>query len=218
MRKQNLLTASIVAIGLLALIGAEPAERGRDFPPFAKGDTIFNGKDLSGWETDSNYWSVDDGQIVGKVEGNHPYSYLTTTKSVKDFRLVLQIKLVPNDANSGIQVRSVRLGKNAMKGPQCDVGQGWWGKLYEEHGRELLENKGGEQWVKPNDWNTYEILFIGNHLRTAINGHLCVDRDDDQFSKQGIIGFQVHAGGTMEVRFKDLKLEVDPKPELQTVK
>jgi hypothetical protein len=207
---------AVVAVLAVMMLGAEK-ERGADFPLFAKEDVIFNGKDLTGWEADSNYWSVENGEIVGKVEGNHPYSYLTTTKSVRDFRLTLKIKLTPNEQNSGIQVRSVRIGKDEMKGPQCDVGKGWWGHLYEEHGRALLTKKSGEEWVKPNDWNTYEIVFVGTKLRTAINGHLCVDLDDEKFVKQGVIGFQVHAGGTMEVRFKDVKLEVDPEFELKTL-
>jgi hypothetical protein len=209
----------LLSLAAILLLGADNprAERGADFPLFTKDDVFFNGKDLSGWEPDNTYWSVENGEIVGKVEGNHPYSYLTTTKAVKDFRLTLKIKLTPNDGNSGIQVRSVRIDKNEMKGPQCDVGKGWWGDLYEEHARGKLTTKNGEQWVNVNDWNTYEIVFVGNKLRTAINGHLCVDMDDAKFSKQGIIGFQIHAGGTMEVRFKDLKLEIDPKFELLTL-
>ena len=33
---------------------------------------------------------------------------------------------------------------------------------------------------------------------------------DAQLSRRGVIGLQVHSGGPMEVRFKDLRLEVLP--------
>jgi hypothetical protein len=104
-----------------------------------------------------------------------------------------------------------------MKGPQADMGAGWWGKLYEENGRALLWNKPGDACVKENEWNTYEILAVGSKIRTAINGRLCVDLDDPLISRRGIIGLQVHSGGPLEVRFKDLQLELNPKPELVTL-
>jgi len=96
------------------------------------------------------------------------------------------------------------------------VGAGWWGKLYEENGRALLSDKSGEAWVKVDDWNTYEILAVGSRIRTAINGHLCVDVDDPQIARRGITGLQAHAGGPLEVRFKELHLELNPKFELIT--
>mgnify|MGYP003393931146 CR=1 FL=1 len=72
--------------------------------------------------------------------------------------------------------------------------------------------------MKLDDWNTYEVLAVGSKIRTAINGKLCVDLDDPQIAKTGVIGFQLHSGGVFEVRYKDLKLELDPKFELTTVK
>lgn len=55
-------------------------------------------------------------------------------------------------------------------------------------------------------------------MRTAINGHLCVDLDDPNGARQGIIGLQMHAGGPLEVRFKELQVELNPKGEMSTVK
>ena len=105
-----------------------------------------------------------------------------------------------------------------MRGYQCDIGPGWWGKLYEEHGRALLEAKGGEQFVKKGDWNHYEIVAVGSRVRTWINGNLCVDRDDPVAARRGLIGLQLHSGGETEVRFKNLKLTLisaaRPRPAL----
>ncbi len=57
-----------------------------------------------------------------------------------------------------MQFRSQPLdGFEEVQGYQADIGAGWWGKLYEENGRDLLWDKSGEQHLKPGDWNHYEI-------------------------------------------------------------
>jgi hypothetical protein len=127
-----------------------------------------------------------------------------------DFKLTVKVKLVPDKENSGVQFRSEPLDGYEVKGYQADVGAGWWGKLYEELGRGILSAKGGEAHVKVDDWNTYEIEAKGSRIRTWINGQLCVDLDDPKGARRGIFALQIHAGGPMEVRFKDLKLEVLP--------
>jgi hypothetical protein len=127
-----------------------------------------------------------------------------------DFRLTLKVKLTPNKENSGVQFRSEALPDGEMKGPQADVGAGWWGKLYEESGRGLLWDRSGEKHVRPDDWNTYVVEAVGLRVRTWINGQLCVDLEDAKLSRRGIFGLQIHSGGPMEVRFKDIRLEVLP--------
>ena len=107
---------------------------------------------------------------------------------------------------------------DAIGDGQADIGAGWWGKLYEEQGRALLWDKSGEADVKPEEWNTYEILAIGNHIQTAINGKPCVDLKDPKGATQGIFAFQLHSGGPLEVRYKNFQVEVNPKPGLRTVR
>jgi putative heme-binding domain-containing protein len=180
-------------------------------------DALFNGKDLANWEGEMSLWSVENGEIVGRTTtGLKHNEFLKTKASFEDFRLVVKIKLTPNKENSGIQFHSEPAGQYEMKGPQADVGAGWWGKLYEENGRALLWDKSGDACVKPDDWNTYEIVAVGSKVRTAINGIPCVDIDDPKISRRGIMGLQMHAGGPMEVRFKDFQLQLNPKFELLT--
>ncbi|MEO6437001.1 MAG: family 16 glycoside hydrolase, partial [Tepidisphaeraceae bacterium] len=193
---------------------------------------FFNGKDLTGWSGDKAVWSVENGEIVGKsATGLAKNEFLVSDLAAGDFRLTLEVKLTPNAANSGIQFRSeVRDGE--VTGYQADVGEGWWGKLYEEHGRALLwpptpspgtpgEGRGEgalspEQHIKPGDWNTYEIVAVGDKVMTALNGKKCVDLDDPAGAKRGIFALQVHSGGPTEVRFRNLKLEIGPTAELVT--
>ncbi len=173
---------------------------------------FFNGKTLAGWSGQPDLWSVDNGEIVGKTAGLKRNEFLKSDLAAENFRLTLQVKLTPNKENSGVQFRSEGLPDGEMRGYQADVGAGWWGKLYEENGRALMWDKSGEAHVKPNEWNTYEIVAVGPTIKTYINGKLCVDLTDEPGAKRGIFAFQLHSGGAMEVRYKDLKLElVEPK-------
>ena len=169
--------------------------------------TLFNGKDLTGWTGDSELWSVEHGAIVGRTQGLGHNEFLVSDMAARDFRLTLEVKLVDNAGNSGIQFRSTPH-NGEVRGYQADIGAGWWGKLYEELGRALLWDKSGEAHVKPGEWNTYEIVARGSHIRTSINGELCVDLEDPAGARQGIFALQLHSGGPTEVRFRNLKLEV----------
>jgi hypothetical protein len=146
---------------------------------------------------------------------------LKSTHSFGDFRLVVKMKLVPNGANSGIQFHSTQFQGNEMSGPQADAGKGYWGTLYGENfgNKRIGDNKTGEAAVlKSEDWNVYEIVAVGTKVRTAMNGHLCVDVDIPNIPQTGMFGLQIHAGGPTEVRFKDFELELNPKFELKTLK
>ena len=72
--------------------------------------------------------------------------------------------------------------------------------------------------VNKDDWNTYEVVAVGHKILIAINGHKTAEIDDEKGAASGIFGLQVHAGGSTEVRWKDLKLELNPKAELTTLK
>ena len=190
--------------------------------PAAQAVELFNGKDLTGWEGDPAIWSVDNGELVGKGPLKHN-SFIFTKQEFADFRLIFEVKLTPHGGNSGVQFRSVPHGKTEAKGCQADIGAGWWGKLYEESARGLLfppkgQQFDGDKFVKKEDWNVYEILAVGNKVRTAVNGNPCTVLDDDQIAKSGRIAPQVHSGGPMEVRFRKFQLELNPAEfKLKTV-
>jgi len=190
---------------LLAYLAA-PAQ----VPMLATEDNVrnfFNGRDLAGWQGNASLWSVDHGEIVGRTSGLKENEFLRSDLLLGDFRLSVQVQLVDNRGNSGIQFRSETLEDGLVKGYQADIGPDWWGKLYEEHGRALLWPKSGEAHVKPG-WNHYEIEAIGSKIRTWINGQLCVDLDDPAGAKRGIVALQLHSGGPTEVRFKDFVVEL----------
>ncbi|MDB6109234.1 MAG: hypothetical protein JWR69_984 [Pedosphaera sp.] len=116
--------------------------------------SIFNGKDLTGWDGSPDLWSVKDGVITGQTTVEHPAKENTfliwTNGTVGDFELHCSFKLVPGDsagfANSGIQYRSKNVKPSywVVSGYQGDMeaGQTYSGILYEEKGRDILAKRG----------------------------------------------------------------------------
>lgn len=192
------LLAATLAIQTPAAIGGEPV-------------ALFNGKDLSGWVSppDASLFSVEDGVIVGRTKGDlKKNQFLASEKSYKDFTLKISVKL--RNHNSGIQVRSLARGEGVVTGPQADAAEGYWGLLYEEGGRGILEQyppEKAEKLIHKGDWNDFVITFKGKRLTIAINGTTVIDRTDDEFPDEGIVALQVHTGPEMEVRFKDITIE-----------
>jgi putative membrane-bound dehydrogenase-like protein len=174
------------------------------------GDLLFTGSSFALWHVDPAIWSIEDGEIVGRTTTGLPKNdFAISHLLLADFEFEFEVKLVGDQGNSGVQFRSeARNEGKDMAGPQADIGPGWWGKLYEEHGRGLLETAGGEQHVKKGDWNTYRIVAEGTRVQGWINGQACFDRDDPQLSRQGLIALQLHSGGPTEIRFRNLRLTV----------
>ena len=68
--------------------------------------SLFNGKDLSGWEIyGTEKWYVEDGLLICESGPDAEYGYLGTEKTYKDFELTLEFKQQA-DGNSGVFFRS----------------------------------------------------------------------------------------------------------------
>jgi hypothetical protein len=184
---------------------------------------LFNGKNLNGWDGDPVRWSVKDGLIVGSSDG-HPFTvntFLIYKGAFKNFVLKGDIKL--RNHNSGIQFRSEQLpGEGWMvRGYQADASEvddakSAWGNLYEERlrGRNAMKTP-DEGWkiakplVQHGEWNTYEILADGDHIKLTFNGTVTIDMHDSA-AASGIIALQLHAGPEMRVEFRNLKIKKLP--------
>lgn len=145
--------------------------------------------------------------MVGRTDGLRRNEWIVSDLSADDFHLTLEVKLVDNAGNSGIQFRS-HAEDSEVSGYQADIGKGWWGKLYEEHGRALLWDQSGEEHVRLGNWNMYEVVVERKHIRTFINGQVCVDMEDPEGATRGGIALQLHSGGRTEVRFRNIRFAV----------
>ncbi len=178
---------------------------------------FFDGQSLTLWRGDPAVWSVEKGTLVGKTStGLAHNTFLVSALLLADFRLEVDVELVGNVGNSGIQFRSEPLASGEMKGLQADIGPGWWGVLYEESGRGVLSHPTG---TEPGGAGRhhYEIVACGSKVMTAIDGRIAADVDDVKVATRGVIGLQVHSGGPTEVRFSNLRLEKIERAELKSL-
>jgi hypothetical protein len=170
--------------------------------------TLFNGRDLAGWDGDSRIWSARDGAIMGQTTPDIQVSennFLIWKDEVEDFELRLKFKL--EGGNSGIYYRARKRPASqtrgeALVGTQADFDASgrWTGVIMEytlrevlaERGqkvligtngqRQVLESLGDPQKllgvVKTNEWNDYTVLAKGGHVKLTINGTPMSELDD----------------------------------------
>jgi len=176
---------------------------------------LFNGRDLDSWQQDTpGVWSVRDGMIVGRHDGLKHNDFLRTRRSYGDFLLKLRFQLVGGEGNSGIQFRSKPVpGSHEVSGYQADIGQEYWGCLYDESRRNRVLVQASPASLKDLDrtaWNEYTVSARGSRITLELNGRRTVDytEADPGIEREGFIALQVHSGTRIEVRFKDVRIAV----------
>lgn len=183
-------------------------------------ETLFDGKTFTGWEGDTiRTWRIEDGAIAGgTLEQTVPHNdFLCTTDSYENFILRLKFKLIGREGfiNAGVQFHSRRLEDPAyeMTGYQADIGDGYWGSLYDESRRNKTLASPDSltllKVLKREAWNEYEIRAEDGRIRLFINGQQTVDytEEDTSIPQSGRIGLQIHGGGKALVYYKDITLE-----------
>ncbi len=198
--------------------------------------SMFNGKDLSGWDGKEGGWWVEDGVITAESTEEKPCvkaHYLFWEKAQPaDFILRFSYKL-SGEGNSGVQIRSKKLADHDAWGYQADIeaGQQWTGCLF-QHERAAVVKRGYkaviaadgtrkdtkftdpdelQDVIKANDWNDYEVSAIGTKVILRINGQLMCeveDRDEKMACAKGYIAVQMHPGPPMKIQFRDLRIKV----------
>ncbi len=193
---------------LLAAAPAVAAEEGFE--------SLFDGRSLDGWEGDAKIFRVVDGAIVGgtleaRIARNE---FLCTKQDFGDFEVRLKFKLLGKGANAGVQFRSRRIpNHHEVNGYQADLGDGWWGSLYDESRRNKVlvaaDPAVVKQALKRDEWNDYAVRCQGPRIQIWLNGQPTVDytEPDDKIERDGLIGLQIHGGGPSEAWYKDLRIK-----------
>lgn len=208
--------ALIIAASLCAPSLARAFEPPKAQPPDSEWTPLFDGRSFAGWEGNLDVFRIEDGAIVGgSLEGPvRRNEFLCTTKEYGDFELRVRFKLLGPGANAGIQFRSRRIpDHHEVRGYQADMGQIFWGCLYDESRRNRVlapaQDKAAlEKVLRPNDWNDYRIRCQGPHIQLWINDLLTVDYQEaePEIDLRGLIGVQIHGGPPSEAWYKDLQI------------
>jgi hypothetical protein len=189
-----------VSIGFSLLANAQkPAE------------SLFNGKNLDGWKIyGTEKWYAEDGLLICESGPDQQYGYLATEKWYDNFVLDLDFKQEAN-GNSGVFFRSTIEGTK-ISGWQVEVAppNHDTGGIYESYGRGWLHQIPDceEGFLKMGEWNHMKIQVDGNHVTTWLNGHQMTDLKDDRIGAgKGSIALQIHDGGGIKVRWKNLVIQ-----------
>jgi putative membrane-bound dehydrogenase-like protein len=224
-RPRQLPVAIIAVIGLAGIGGT------------AENKPIFDGRSLEEWSGTADRWRVEDGAITAEIRDGEKLDrneFLWWDGAVGDFELALEYRIEGHpSANSGIQYRSQRLPDGHAAGYQADLDDGakWLGRIYDEHGRGLLVERGvrlaiapdGRTWtdtfagpdairavVRADAWNRYRIRATAAHVTVWVNDTLASvldDRDAEHAAYSGRLALQLHSGlGPVKLWFRDIRL------------
>ncbi|MBE7493972.1 MAG: DUF1080 domain-containing protein [Verrucomicrobiaceae bacterium] len=205
--------------------------------PLLAAEPLFDGKTLQGWNGKPEHWRVEDGAITGEIPADKPLKgneWIFWDGEVHDFDLTVEFRITGGpSANSGIQFRCQQSPNGHASGYQADLDQGavWLGRIYDEHGRALICERGsrvsiapdGRRWtdvfaepkslqsvIKPGEWNQYRITASASHVEVRVNDVLMSVLDDHEAKSaewSGKIAFQLHSGpGPARIQFRNVQL------------
>ena len=176
-----------------------------------KKQSLFNGKDLTGWKIyGTEKWYVEDGLLICESGPKKEYGYLATEKHYKNFDLTVEF-LQESNGNSGVFFRSTIEGTK-ISGWQCEVApkDHDTGGIYESYGRGWLKQIEDEKEniLKPGKWNKLRLRVEGDKVQTWLNGKPMVDFSDEKIGQgNGSIALQIHDGGGIKVKWRKLIVE-----------
>ncbi len=163
---------------------------------------MFNGKDLTDWNTTGNWIVEEDNTVALKPRpGEHGWTrykdYLTTDRQYGNFILDLEFKF-NKDGNSGVFMRIGDLEDHVKSGFEVQI--------LDTHGKKKVgpHDCGGvigtaapsKNMVKPaGQWNRYTITLIDDSLKVVLNGEQIIDLDMSKSAikdrpAKGYISFQ----------------------------
>ena len=173
---------------------------------------LFNGTDLTGWKIyGTEKWYVKDNLLICESGPDKGYGYLSTEKFYDNFILTLEFNQ-ESDGNSGVFFRS-NIEGTKISGWQVEVAPpgSHSGGIYESYGRGWLIQPPSEydDVVVLNQWNFMKIKVFNNEVTTWINGIKMININDDKIGKGvGSIALQIHDGGNIKVKWKNINMEM----------
>lgn len=147
--------------GVVGVITGVPAPLLDRQPPKAWGsaEPLFNGKNLTGWESDGsapNHWQAIDGALVNVKPGAN----LLTSRKFQDFKLHVELNC-PDGGNSGVYLRG-RYEMQVTYEPE-DAFHGM-GAIYGFLAPEKTVAP------TPGKWETFDVTLVGRKVTIVRNG------------------------------------------------
>ncbi|AEL26451.1 3-keto-disaccharide hydrolase [Cyclobacterium marinum] len=169
--------------------------------------SIFNGKNLKGWEVtpeENIWWEVKDGKIHTENDPTNTGSTLWTKKEYGDFILELDFLMGKGTVDSGVFLRSDK--DQIQIGISGSLKRDMTGSPYIPGKSYPKEASGVQDLLKKNDWNSMKIKAVGQSYTVWLNGKEVVTYQSENMPEKGPIGLQLHPGNDMSIDFRDIKI------------
>ncbi|MDB6034272.1 MAG: putative Mitogen-activated protein kinase kinase [Verrucomicrobiales bacterium] len=195
-----------------------PAQSASAFASEEGFESLFNGKDLSGWKGDELFWSVKDGSITGQFTpktGLKQGTFLVWEGGkVEDFELRLSFR---GQGNGGVKYRGVSDDQGNITGYIAPLWIRRTGDLLytgpKLAARGIARGNGNSALRSGGEWNEYVIVAKGRQFIHQINGVTVLDTtdtDSGKFSSSGLLAFELSAGPNEKayaLQFKKIRLK-----------
>ena len=167
--------------------------------------SIFNGKDLTGWDVpDNNIWfTVKDGVLKLENGPQKKGQTLWTSDEYENFEMEFDFKMGKGTVDSGVYVRNSR--EQIQIGISGSLKRDMTGSPYISGKGYPVEAKGVKELLKLDDWNTMKICAEGKKYKVWLGGEKIMTYESDSAIKKGKIGIQLHGNRVMSIEYRNLK-------------
>ena len=133
--------------------------------------SLFNGKDLTGWEPIGNpansHWIVADGLLVNQARGAN----LKSTAFYTDFKLHFEVNC-PDLANSGFYLRGRYEVQLEYEAPGTDPPERSMGSIYGRLAPSPMLPR------TPGQWESFDVTLVGRTVTISRNGVMTTDHKE----------------------------------------
>ena len=167
--------------------------------------SIFNGKDLTGWDVpDNNIWfTVKDGVLKLENGPQKKGQTLWTSDEYENFEMEFDFKMGKGTVDSGVYVRNSR--EQIQIGISGSLKRDMTGSPYISGKGYPVEAKGVKELLKLDDWNTMKICAERKKYTVWLGGEKIMTYESDSAIKKGKIGIQLHGNRVMSIEYRNLK-------------
>lgn len=156
-----------------SVTGVHAPSMKREVKNWSKPVSLFDGKDLKGWEafttepgkSPENHWIAQNGELVNQAPGAN----IRTLRKFTDFKLHIEFNC-PNDGNSGIYLRGRDEVQVAYE-KSNDAKHGM-GSIYGFFAPSVNLPE------KPGEWETFDITLVGRQVTVVRDGVTTIDNQE----------------------------------------
>jgi hypothetical protein len=157
---------------VVAYLSGSPAPALAHKMPAAWGETqsLFNGKDLTGWEafgSAKNNWTVKDGELLNQAGGAN----LKSTRAFNDFKLHAEFNC-PAEGNSGIYLRGRYELQIEYQAVDANDPLHAMGSIYGFVAPTVNIQR------RPGTWESFDVTLVGRHVTVFRNRIKTIDNQE----------------------------------------